>query len=175
MRSSMRKSARTTAPCIPVRLRRTCSPERPAMKRVAGLSLMLAAGAAVTTAFAADTVPDRHLYWGDLHLHTNYSIDAYATGNKTVTPDLAYRFARGIPVEHPTLGTRVKIRRPLDFMAVTDHSIMLGMQVMLDNQNPKLLSTEWGRKALAVHQDPKSRGIMSLNNPIHERTEMMDQ
>jgi hypothetical protein len=143
------------------------------MTRVSALSLILAA-AAVSSAFAADA-PDTHLYWGELHVHTNYSIDAYATGNKSVTPDLAYRFARGIPVEHPNLGTKVRMRRPLDFMAVTDHSIMLGMQVMLDNQNPKLLATEWGRKALAIHKDPKSRGIMSLNNPIPERKEMMDQ
>ena len=35
-----------------------------------------------------------HLYWGGLHLHTNYSIDAYATGNLGVTPDMAYRSGR---------------------------------------------------------------------------------
>jgi hypothetical protein len=145
------------------------------MKKVAALSALLAAGV-LTNAFAADAAPETHLYWGELHLHTNYSIDAYATGNKTVTPDLAYRYARGIPVTHPTLGTKVKMRRPLDFMAVTDHSIMLGMQVLLDTKNPQLLATPWGQRALALHTDPNARGgVMSLNNPSPERKEMMDQ
>jgi hypothetical protein len=138
---------------------------------VAGLGAILF----VTGAFAADTSTETHLYWGELHLHTNYSIDAYATGNKTVTPDLAYRYARGLPVPHPTLGTKVKMRRPLDFMAVTDHSIMLGYQVLLDSQNAEVLATPWGQRALAIHKDPKSRGIMTLNNPFPERKEMMDQ
>ena len=143
------------------------------MKRqtFAGFSALLTVGA-LNIAFAEET----HLYWGDLHLHTNYSIDAYATGNKSVTPDLAYRYARGIPVTHPTLGTKVKMRRPLDFMAVTDHSIMLGMQVLLDSKNPQLLATPWGQRALALHTDPNARGgVMSLNNPSPERKEMMDQ
>ena len=63
-------------------------------------------------AYASD---DTHLYWGDVHLHSNYSVDAYMTGNTSVTPDLAYRYARGIPILHPSLHTKVKIRRPLDF------------------------------------------------------------
>ncbi len=133
--------------------------------------------AAPASAVAAEKAPQTHLYWGDVHLHSNYSIDAYATGNVSVTPDLAYRFARGIPITHPSLGTKVQIRRPLDFLAVTDHAIMLGMQVMLDRQDPRLLATPWGRKMLAAHKDPASRGVMGMNGSVQgaERKEMMDQ
>ena len=38
---------------------------------------------------------DTQLYWGDTHLHTSYSVDAYATGNYVTDPDAAFRYARG--------------------------------------------------------------------------------
>lgn len=108
----------------------------------------------------ASAADDTYLYWGDVHLHTNYSVDAYATGNTSVTPDMAYRYARGIPIIHPSLHTRVQIRRPLDFLAVTDHAINLGMDVMLDNKDTQLQATEWGRKILAMHDQPDWPGFM---------------
>ncbi len=79
----------------------------------------------------ADRNPLRNVYFGDLHVHTAYSFDAYVFDVR-VTPEQAYRFARGEPVELPPLdaqgrGTqRVRIDRPLDFAAVTDHSEFLG-------------------------------------------------
>lgn len=41
---------------------------------------------------------DTQLLWGDTHLHTNLSADAYLNRNTTVTPDDAFRFAKGAPV-----------------------------------------------------------------------------
>jgi hypothetical protein len=69
---------------------------------------------------------ERQLLWGDTHLHTSYSSDAYTTDNRTGTPDVAYRFARGMPVVHPYHKARVQIRRPLDFLVVSDHAEFLG-------------------------------------------------
>jgi len=88
------------------------------------------------------------LLWGDLHLHTNLSTDAYATTNKYVTPDMAYRFARGIPILHPNLDTKVQIDRPLDFLAVTDHATNLGIDVMSLTDHPQLQASERGRALL---------------------------
>lgn len=68
------------------------------------------------------TGQDRNLYWGDTHLHTSYSFDAYDWGNTTADPEMAYRFAKGLPAVFPGLGNRVRIDRPLDFLAVTDHA-----------------------------------------------------
>ena len=65
---------------------------------------------------------DRSLYFGDTHLHTSYSSDAYRWGNTTADPETAYRFARGFPVVFPSLGNRVRIDRPLDFLVVSDHA-----------------------------------------------------
>ena len=67
------------------------------------------------------------LLWGDTHLHTSYSVDAYMAGNRTADPDVAYRYAKGEPVVHPYNRTRVQILEPLDFLSVSDHAEYLGI------------------------------------------------
>ena len=68
---------------------------------------------------------DRNPYYGDLHVHTKYSFDAYVFG-VTASPDDAYRYAKGAAVKHP-LGYEMQLREPLDFYAVTDHGFYMGM------------------------------------------------
>ncbi len=75
-------------------------------RRVAGATGLLAGG------LASIAGAQTNLYWGDLHVHTNFSLDAYGVANTYVTPDEAYRFARGIPIYHETLDTKVQIDRP---------------------------------------------------------------
>lgn len=62
----------------------------------------------------------KQLLWGDLHVHTAYSLDAYGYGT-IATPADAYRFAKGHAIDLPD-GSTVKLARPLDFTAVTDHA-----------------------------------------------------
>ena len=69
---------------------------------------------------------ERQLLWGDTHLHSSYSADAYLSGNFSADPDTAYRYARGLPVIHPYHGARVQIETPLDFLVVSDHAEFLG-------------------------------------------------
>ena len=69
---------------------------------------------------------EKHIYWGDTHLHTNRSFDAFTNRNFSVGPDEAYRFARGLPVEHPGHKARVQLETPLDFLVVSDHAEFLG-------------------------------------------------
>ncbi|MBD3648299.1 MAG: DUF3604 domain-containing protein, partial [Pseudomonadales bacterium] len=66
----------------------------------------------------------RQAYYGDMHVHTAYSFDAYAFGT-IATPYDAYRYALGETVKHPA-GFDMRIDRPLDFYAVTDHAMFLG-------------------------------------------------
>ena len=69
--------------------------------------------------------------FGDLHVHTAFSADAYAFGVRA-TPDDAYRYAFGGEIRLPPYddqkegGRVVRIDRPLDFAAVTDHAEFLG-------------------------------------------------
>ena len=69
--------------------------------------------------------PDRNAYFGDLHVHTTYSFDASAFGT-TATPADAYRYAQGEALKHPS-GFEVQLAQPLDFYAVTDHALFLGL------------------------------------------------
>src|SRR5579862_3616188 len=73
---------------------------------------------------SADAVPQRNAYFGELHLHTSFSLDSYLFGNRN-DPTTAYRFGRG---EAVTLygGEKKQLKHPLDFMAVTDHSEYMG-------------------------------------------------
>lgn len=67
----------------------------------------------------------RQAYFGDLHVHTAFSFDAFAFGT-LARPDDAYRFARGESIKHP-YGFDMQLREPLDFYAVTDHAMFLGL------------------------------------------------
>ena len=85
----------------------------------------------VQLAMPADTLnanpesnANRNAYFGDLHVHTNYSFDAFAFGT-VASPYDAYRFAKGEAIKHPA-GFDVQLRAPLDFYAVTDHAMFLG-------------------------------------------------
>ncbi len=68
---------------------------------------------------------ERNAYFGDLHVHTTYSLDAFAFGTMA-TPYDAYRYARGESIKHPG-GFDVQLRQPLDFYAVTDHAGFMGI------------------------------------------------
>ncbi len=98
----------------------------------------------------AQSYPEK-LLWGDTHLHTRLSFDAYYLGNKTVDADTAYRFAKGEPVIHPYHRARVQLQTPLDFLAVTDHAELLGAPYnLISIRDPRLTKTEIGRRVIKL-------------------------
>jgi hypothetical protein len=103
----------------------------------------------------AATAADTNLYWGDTHLHTSYSVDAYATGNYVTDPDTAFRYARGLPILHPVTREKIRIERPLDFLVVADHAELLQLQVRLDEEDPELMATPTGKRLAELHRQSK--------------------
>jgi hypothetical protein len=85
------------------------------------------------------------VFWGDTHVHSSWSPDANAGGNTRIDPDAAYRFAKGETVTGHN-GQPVRLRRPLDFLVVADHSEYMGLFPMLEARDPELLANETGAR-----------------------------
>ncbi|MBI1340475.1 DUF3604 domain-containing protein [bacterium] len=94
-----------------------CEPNPPATTETSG---------AASTAELPPPNPLKNAYFGDLHVHTRNSFDAYIF-NVRATPDDAYNYARGQTIKHAA-GFDVRLTdKPLDFLAVTDHAEYLGV------------------------------------------------
>ena len=89
----------------------------------------------INTKTTADFSEAKNAYFGDFHIHTSWSFDAFIYNVRT-TPDDAYRYGKGEAIPHVS-GNPIQIKQPLDFMAVTDHSEYMGiMMQMKDENNP---------------------------------------
>ena len=84
------------------------------------------------------------VYWGDTHLHTNLSMDAYIYGNR-LGPDEAYRFAKGEAVTANN-GMKARLHRPLDFLVIADHAINMGVINAVEAGDPSILKTDRGKR-----------------------------
>ena len=88
--------------------------------------------------YANRAFPTRPL-WGDQHVHTGWSFDAgFING---LSPEDALRFARGEQVMS-TFGVPVQLSRPLDWLAMTDHSDLLGVTAAVRGGDPALMEDE---------------------------------
>lgn len=76
-------------------------------------------------AAASAGAQERQAYFGETHVHTSWSFDAFIFGNHKTSPADAYKYAKGNTIKHP-LGYDIRIDTPLDWMGVTDHSEYVG-------------------------------------------------
>jgi hypothetical protein len=79
-------------------------------------------------------------YFGDTHVHTGWSADAGMDG-ATLTPEDAYRFARGEEVKSNS-GLPAKLGRPYDWFMITDHSDGMGTINEIVAGNPEMMQDE---------------------------------
>ena len=87
--------------------------------------LMLALAVGAAPSWAAGN-PDRDAFFGETHVHTSWSLDAWLLGNRITGPADSYKYFKGQPIKHPA-GYDVKIVTPLDWAGVTDHSEYVGV------------------------------------------------
>ena len=100
--------------------------------------------------------PNKNVYFGDLHVHTSFSFDAYLGGTIS-SPSDAYRYARGKPIQ--IFGKPIKIDRPLDFSAVTDHSELIGELYTIQNEGSPGYNSFVPRFFRGVYNDRKEYGV----------------
>jgi hypothetical protein len=100
--------------------------------------------------------PLRDAYFGDLHVHTRFSSDAFIF-NTRATPDDAYRYAKGEPIQHAG-GFAVQVTgEPLDFLAVTDHGEYLGVFSSFTEENNPLAKMPFAQRVLQATDAPEIR------------------
>ncbi|MWV29236.1 DUF3604 domain-containing protein [Aurantiacibacter rhizosphaerae] len=120
---------------------------------------------------------DRQLLWGDTHVHSRNSTDAFASGVGSVDIDTAYRFARGIPVVFRKTGERVQIDSPLDFIVMADHAENLGINARVERGDEQVLSTSLGKSWWDILQtdgaQAMTRAIMGLSISEEERNDYL--
>jgi hypothetical protein len=107
------------------------------------IAATLAYTLATSTALGSDLPPpnaDNNVYFGDVHVHTGWSFDAYTNGSKT-TPMDAYAWAQGKPITGSG-GPEMQIRTPLDFYMVADHAEFMGVFNQMENPDSPLSKIE---------------------------------
>ena len=118
-----------------------------------GVALGSTAPMPITPALAQQKNPDRNAYFGETHLHTSWSADAWLFGNQITGPADAYKYAKGETIKHP-LGYNIKIDTPLDFMGVTDHSEYVGITKMANT--PRFAGQQAPRDTGPHHHGPQA-------------------
>lgn len=120
--------------------------------------------AAAAEASAPATPADRRAYFGELHLHTAYSFDAWSLMGAKTTPDQALKFASGQTIAIG--GTHARRAWPLDFAAVTDHSENMGVMNQLDHPPNPFADSEIGQRILK----DTTQAFYILKNAIDHHT-----
>jgi hypothetical protein len=127
-------------------------------------TLLLGSMLCVSGAWAADSIGEpgrgsgkanslKNVYFGEQHLHSEWSADAFATGSRQ-KPEEAYRWAMGEEVVLSTTGEKIKKSTPYDFVALTDHAEYLG--VFPSFSDPKNPVSKSKAAQMFIHPDPSN-------------------
>ena len=100
--------------------------------------------------------PLKNVYFGEQHMHTRNSFDAFTAG-VTATWEDAYNFAKGKEIKLSTTGETMKRRTPYDFVAITDHSEYYGVLKELIDPKSDLSKSEFAKGLQKARTDPERR------------------
>jgi hypothetical protein len=117
-----------------------CSREAPAPATPA-VSATTAAPASPAPSDRPAANPERNAYFGDVHVHTGWSFDAFTNGSRA-TPTDAYAWAQGQEITNSGMGGKIQIQTPLDFYMVAEHAEFMGVFNQLSNPDSPLSKTD---------------------------------
>ena len=101
--------------------------------------------------------PLKNVYFGEEHMHTRNSFDAFTAG-VSATWDDAYNFAKGKEIRLSTTGEKMKRRTPYDWVAITDHAEYYGVLKEFSNPNSDLSKSDFAKSVVAGIKDPSKAG-----------------
>jgi Protein of unknown function (DUF3604) len=128
------------------------------LSRVAFSLLLVFTGVA---AEAQEKNPDRNAYFGETHLHTSWSGDAWLLGDRLTTPADAYKYMKGQPIKSPA-GNDIKIDTPLDFAGVTDHSEYAGVVALANDPNSPISKVPAAQALILRNNTPEEESRVYL-------------
>lgn len=105
--------------------------------------------------------PLKSAFFGDVHVHTTLSFDGFSMGT-IATPADAYRYARGEALQHPA-GFTMQLHKPLDFYAVTDHAMFMGVAREAADTDTDYSSYSQAKKVHGLN-NPENRGTDLLSS-----------
>lgn len=119
---------------------------------------------------------DKQALFGELHVHSRNSPDAYMSGVR-VPPEDAYRYAKGEAIDHFS-GKKIQAAQPLDFLAVTDHAEYLGVLPALSDPNGPFVHTDVAKEILsgdAKRYWTAARAVLHTLSNLEMHPELTDQ
>lgn len=112
-----------------------------------------------------DYNPLNNAYFGDLHIHTRYSFDAFIF-NTREDPDAAYRFGKGEAITHG-MGHKIRLSNgPLDFMAVTDHAEYLGILPAMTDPEQAVAKLDISKQMISKDTAKAQAAFQKLANTL---------
>lgn len=143
-------SISTAALCLSLT---ACQPKSTDPNEISKENAATATGDKITKIVKIDRNPTKNAYFGDTHVHTKNSFDAFIVGTRT-TADDAYRFAKGEAIDNGE-GHQIKLGGPpLDFYAVTDHGEYMGIIAAMRDKtliSPKQIRPNLSSDFLEAH------------------------
>lgn len=126
-----------------------------------------------TPATEITRTPHKIALFGDLHVHTMNSFDAFIFGTRA-DADAAYRFAKGEPMENGMGATIQLSGPPLDFFSVTDHGEYLGIVPAMANRGSKLSKTDTAKSIFGILATDRRANFLRIGQTVVSGDELED-
>lgn len=154
---AVNKNISTTALLISIILLISCDAKSPATSTEDKSAAQVKPSSTITNkSSSTNTLP----FFGELHIHSRNSPDAFITGVRS-TPEDAYRYGRGEAIEHIS-GVKIQNKTALDFMAVTDHAEYLGILPSLSDADSPLANTWFSKEARSGDKERYHNATMQI-------------